>query len=140
MQVQVAGLRFEPAGKILQYNVRSLELDRGDKCVAESNFGLAVATVVIPPEGKHFKSQPSDLKRVIRKATLHDLEQAEGYKYDANEALNICREFVQQHQLPMTRAHKAPAPGNRSGRQDRRRRRRPAARRCLPGWVHAPAL
>ncbi|MCZ6873871.1 MAG: stage 0 sporulation family protein [bacterium] len=101
MQVQVAGLRFEPAGKILQYIVQSLVLDRGDKCVAESNDGLAVATVVIAPEDKHFESQPTDLKRVIRKATLHDLDQAEGYKYEANEALNICREFVQQHQLPM---------------------------------------
>ena len=101
MQVQVAGLRFEPAGKILQYAVQSLELDRGDKCVAESSYGLAVATVVIPPETKHFDSPPPDLKRVIRKATLHDLEQAEGYKAEANDALDICRAFVQQHQLPM---------------------------------------
>jgi cell fate regulator YaaT (PSP1 superfamily) len=101
MQVQVAGIRFEPAGKILQYDVQSLELDCGDRCVAESNNGLALATVVIPPAPKSFASQPSDLKRVLRKATLRDLEQAEGYIQEAKAALVLCREFVHQHHLPM---------------------------------------
>jgi len=101
MQVQVAGIRFEPAGKILQYDVQSLELGCGDKCVAESSNGLALATVVIPPASRSYNAPPSDLKRVLRKATLSDLEQAEGYKQEAKNALALCREFIHQHHLPM---------------------------------------
>jgi cell fate regulator YaaT (PSP1 superfamily) len=101
MQVKVAGIRFEPAGKILQYDVHALELDCGDKCVAESNNGLSVGTVVIPPATQDFDAQQHSLKRVLRKATLRDLEQEEGYKREATAALDLCREFVQQHGLPM---------------------------------------
>lgn len=101
MQVQVAGIRFEPAGKILQYDAQSIELALGDKCVAESNNGLAVATVVIPPKPTDFDAQPSELKRVLRIATLRDLEQEEGYKQEAAAALELCREFVHQQDLPM---------------------------------------
>ena len=101
MQVQVAGIRFEPAGKILQYAVQSLALDRGDKCVAESDSGLAVATVVIPPDTKEIDSQRSALKRVIRKATLRDLQQAEGFKQRAVDALKLCQQYVRDHGVQM---------------------------------------
>ena len=49
MQVEVAGLRFKPGGKILQYTSNGLQLQRGEKCVAESENGLEIATVVLPP-------------------------------------------------------------------------------------------
>ena len=49
MQVEVVGLRFKPAGKILQYEAQGLALHRGEKCVAESENGLEIATVVLAP-------------------------------------------------------------------------------------------
>ena len=49
MQLEVVGLRFKPAGKILQYVANRLALHRGEKCVAESENGLEIATVVLAP-------------------------------------------------------------------------------------------
>ena len=49
MNVEVVGLRFKPAGKILQYDADGLALHRGEKCVAESENGLEIATVVLAP-------------------------------------------------------------------------------------------
>ena len=49
MNLEVVGLRFKPAGKILQYVANGLALHRGEKCVAESENGLEIATVVLAP-------------------------------------------------------------------------------------------
>ncbi len=50
--MDVVGIRFKPAGKILQYAAEGLSLQRGDKCVAESENGVEIATVVLPPEAR----------------------------------------------------------------------------------------
>src|SRR5262245_45848796 len=49
MSIEIVGLRFKPAGKILQYATNGLALYRGEKCVAESDNGLELATVVLAP-------------------------------------------------------------------------------------------
>ncbi len=97
----VAGIRFKPAGKVVQYLVESLPLERGDKCVAESENGLEIATVVVPPRDLTPDASTSGYKRVLRKATVQDLERAEGYRQRADEALALCRQRVQETGLPM---------------------------------------
>jgi cell fate regulator YaaT (PSP1 superfamily) len=101
MPVNVAGIRFKPAEKVLPYVVGSLALDRGDKCVAESDHGLEIATVVVPPRAMHIDPQQQGLKSILRKATAQDLERAEGYKRRANDALTMCRRRIQETGLPM---------------------------------------
>jgi cell fate regulator YaaT (PSP1 superfamily) len=101
MPVKVAGIRFSPAGKILQYAAEDLPLECGDKCVAESDNGLEVATVVIPPRVLSLDPPQQTLKRILRKASARDLEQAEGYSQRATEALDLCRQRVQETGLPM---------------------------------------
>ena len=76
MQLEVVGLRFKPAGKILQYVANRLALHRGEKCVAESENGLEIATVVLAPHTVDLQEEQHDLKAVLRKATLQDFEQA----------------------------------------------------------------
>ena len=101
MSVNVAGIRFHPAGKILEYVAPSLDFERGDPCVAETDNGLEIATVVMPPREKFLDPQQQNLKHILRKATLADLDQAEGYKQQAKMALDLCRRRVTEMALPM---------------------------------------
>lgn len=99
--VKVAGIRFRPAGKILQYAVHELTLEPGDKCVAESEDGIEIATVVMPSRSADNASAHQTFKPIIRKATVRDLEREEAYKQRAGEALVLCRRRVQETDLPM---------------------------------------
>jgi cell fate regulator YaaT (PSP1 superfamily) len=101
MQVEVTGLRFKPSGKILQYTTNGLQLHRGEKCVAESENGLEMATVVLPPHQVEVAAPPQTLKPVMRKATLADFERLEAQKQHAQEAFQLCRQRVQDVNLPM---------------------------------------
>jgi cell fate regulator YaaT (PSP1 superfamily) len=99
--MEVVGIRFKPAGKILQYSTEALSLQRGDKCVAESDTGLEIATVVLPPQETDADPAHTSIKPVLRKASLEDLERAEGYKAQAEHAFALCRNRIADMQLPM---------------------------------------
>jgi cell fate regulator YaaT (PSP1 superfamily) len=101
MHIEVTGIRFKPTGKILQYAANALALERSDKCVAESENGLEIATVVVPPRLVHADTVEQPLKPIVRKATVHDLEQAEGYQEQAREAFALCRARIREIDLPM---------------------------------------
>ena len=49
MDLEIVGLRFKPAGKILQYVANGLALHRGEKCVAESENGLKLPLLCSHP-------------------------------------------------------------------------------------------
>jgi cell fate regulator YaaT (PSP1 superfamily) len=101
MQVAVVGLRFKPAGKILQYDAQGLALYRGEKCVAESENGLEIATVVLAPRTVELPSGQHDLKAVLRKATLQDFEQAEALSQRGKETFTLTRNHIREVGLPM---------------------------------------
>jgi cell fate regulator YaaT (PSP1 superfamily) len=99
--MRVVGLRFKPTGKILQYAANTLDLQPSDKCVAESENGLEIASVVIAPRELDIEAQGHSLKAVLRKATVDDLELAEAYKAHAKEAFALCRRRIRETGLPM---------------------------------------
>lgn len=101
MQIEVVGLRFKPAGKIVQYAANGLALYRGAKCVAESENGVEMATVVLAPHMVEYQPGQQEIKPVLRKATLEDFEQAEAYSQRAKEAFALCRRRIQEVDLPM---------------------------------------
>src|SRR5207244_7253374 len=93
--------RFKPAGKILQYSGSGVTLHRGEKCGAESENGLEIATVVLAPHAVDLEAEQHDLKAVLRKATLQDFEQAEALSERAKEAFTLCRSRIRDVDLPM---------------------------------------
>ena len=101
MQIEVVGLRFKPSGKIVQYAANGLTLYRGEKCVAESESGVEMATVVLAPHAVDIQAEQHDLKPVLRKASLHDFEQAEAMSQRAKDAFALCRRRIQEVDLPM---------------------------------------
>jgi len=101
MQIEVVGLRFKPSGKIVQYTANGLALYRGEKCVAESESGVEMATVVLTPRAVDVQAEQHDLKPVLRKATRRDFEQAEALSQRARDAFALCRRRIQEVDLPM---------------------------------------
>lgn len=101
MQIEVVGLRFKPTGKIVQYTANGLALYRGEKCVAESEHGIEMATVVLAPHAMDLQAEQHDLKPVLRKASMRDFEQAEALSQRAKDAFALCRQRIQELDLPM---------------------------------------
>jgi cell fate regulator YaaT (PSP1 superfamily) len=99
--MDVVGIRFKPAGKVLQYAAEGLALQRGGKCVAESENGVEIATVVMPPYEIEADAEQTSIKPIIRQASVEDLEQAEAYKSQAREAFDLCRQHIQEMAVPM---------------------------------------
>jgi cell fate regulator YaaT (PSP1 superfamily) len=101
MQIEVVGLRFKPAGKIVQYAANALALHRGEKCVAESENGVEMATVVMASHTVELQGRQQEIKPVLRKATREDFEQAEALSQRAKEAFALCRQRIREVDLPM---------------------------------------
>ena len=99
--MDVVGIRFKPTGKVLQYAAEGLALQRGEKCVAESENGIEIATVVMPPYEIEAEAEQTSIKPVLRLASVEDLEQAEAYKEQAREAFDLCRQRIQEMAVPM---------------------------------------
>ena len=99
--MDVVGIRFKPTGKVLQYAAEGLSLQRGEKCVAESENGVEIATVVMPPYEIEADAEQTSIKPVLRPASVEDLEQAEAYKEQAREAFDLCRQRIQEMAVPM---------------------------------------
>jgi len=99
--MDVVGIRFKPTGKVLQYAAEGLSLQRGEKCVAESENGVEIATVVMPPYEIDAEAEQTSIKPILRLASVEDLEQAEAYKEQAREAFDLCRQRIQEMAVPM---------------------------------------
>lgn len=99
--MDVVGIRFKPTGKVLQYAAEGLPLERGEKCVAESENGMEIATVVMPSHTVEIKTDYTSVKSVLRRATVTDLEQAQAHKEQAQEAFELCRQRIQSMNVPM---------------------------------------
>jgi len=96
---EVIGVRFKSCGKIYDFEVNGVEVNKGDLVVAESEFGLTIGNVI--KERYTVEAPERELKRVIRKATEEDLlQQQENIKLEA-EAKDYCLERIMARGLTM---------------------------------------
>jgi cell fate regulator YaaT (PSP1 superfamily) len=96
---EVVGIRFKSCGKIYDFEVNGVDVNKGDFVIAESEFGLTIGSVIME---RHAVEAPErELKKVIRKATEEDLlQQQENLKLEA-EAKDYCIERIMARGLPM---------------------------------------
>src|SRR5262245_34306821 len=78
--VPAVGIRFQPSGKIYEFDPGPLILERDDRVVVETERGPALGTVIVPPR---LRPRVRGLRRVIKKADARDL---------AREDANLQRE------------------------------------------------
>lgn len=99
--ITVVGVRFKKSGKIYYFDPNGLDIKSGYNVIVETVRGIEFGECVIGPKEIREEEIISPLKNVIRKATEEDVEKHKENKRKQEEALNICLEKIQKHDLPM---------------------------------------
>lgn len=96
----LTGVRFRSSVKIYYFDPGDIEnLTIGTKIVAETERGITIGKVVIPP--RDLEPPSTELKKIMRIATKEDIEQYKKNLLDEKEAFKICLELIEKHNLPM---------------------------------------
>ena len=96
---EIVGVRFKSCGKIYDFEINGIDVNKGDLVVVESDLGLNVGNVVIE---RHIIEEPErKLKKVIRKVTEEDLQQKQENKNLEIEARDNCLERIMARGIPM---------------------------------------
>jgi cell fate regulator YaaT (PSP1 superfamily) len=99
---RVAGVRFKPAGKIYHFDCEGIEdLKQDDPVIVETIRGIEFGRAAVGPREISEDQLVLPLKKVLRKATPQDIEVHQNNKSKEKEALEICKQKVKEHQLPM---------------------------------------
>ncbi len=99
---KVVGIRFKPAHKVYYFDPTGFEdLKTGEYVVVETNKGLEVGRVVIPPREVSKDRISKPLKGIKRRATAWDLTQMDYHKRQEPEALEKCRRIAKKLGLPI---------------------------------------
>lgn len=97
----VVGVRFRRAGKIYYFDPANHLLYKGDKVIVETARGLEIGDVVQEKKEVAEKNLVLPLKKVIRKATDADVEQARENQEKEKEAIHRCTQKIKEHNLEM---------------------------------------
>jgi cell fate regulator YaaT (PSP1 superfamily) len=97
---EVIGIRFKNCGRIYDFEVNGLELQKGSRVIVESEFGLSIGTVVDGVR-RHVENPEKELKKVLRLAGEEDLRQKKENQQFEKEARDFCLERIMARGLPM---------------------------------------
>lgn len=97
----VVGIRFKSAGKIYYFDSGDMELQAGEAVIVETIRGVEYGEVALKKRDVDEEQLVLPLKKVIRKANEEDQITYQRNKEKEAEALEICREKVRIHSLPM---------------------------------------
>jgi cell fate regulator YaaT (PSP1 superfamily) len=89
------GVVFSPGGKVYSFDPGGLELAWNQKVICQTSRGQELGRVVAP-EQTPGPDAPTDLKRVIRRATELDLEMLEANKVEARKAMRVFRDVIRE--------------------------------------------
>jgi cell fate regulator YaaT (PSP1 superfamily) len=97
----VVGIRFKKAGKVYYFDPGQLKLAENDHVIVETTRGLEFGRVVIGPREVKDEDIVAPLKPVQRKATPQDEAKVKDNEAKEAEALRVCQQKIQAHNLPM---------------------------------------
>jgi len=93
----VVGVCFRPTGKVYYFSARGLNLQAGERVVAETSRGRELAEVVsTTPQGERAKGK---LKPILRRATATDMGRGEENRLREEEARRVCQRLLRQMAL-----------------------------------------
>ncbi len=98
---KVAGVRFKPAGKIYDFDSGAFVLQVGDSVIVETEQGLGLGIVTIPPENYEDPENRRNLKQIFRIATTEDFRKREENRVLEQNAHNFCLECIKSLDIKM---------------------------------------
>jgi cell fate regulator YaaT (PSP1 superfamily) len=101
---KVVGIRFKHAGKVYDFDSGAFVLNRGDHVIVETEQGLGMGMVVIPPtpyDESAARQSTKPLKKVFRMANPDDFSQREKNIETENKAHTYCLSCIRELGLKM---------------------------------------
>ncbi len=95
----VVGVCFKPTGKVYYFSAKGLELQAGDRVVAETTKGQELAEVVSLGAPGRGRGSREKLKPILRVASDEDTQNGEANKQRADEARRVCQRLLAQLEL-----------------------------------------
>ena len=99
--INVIGVRFKKAGKIYYFSPSEFKIKKGNYVIVETARGIEFGECVIGIKEIEEEEIVSPLKSVIRIADEKDILRHKENKEKEKEALNICLNKIQEHNLDM---------------------------------------
>lgn len=102
MSQTIAGLRLKRLPQITYYDATGFEdLQVNEFVIIDTDKCREAARVVIAPRDLQSISINTPVRPILRRATAFDLSQWQQLKLHEDEALALCKEHVEKHNLPM---------------------------------------
>ncbi len=101
MMTKVVGIRFKPGGKVYDFDPGHFVLHPGDHVIVETQLGLGMGMVAIPPEVKETAPEAPPLAKVFRMAQQDDFLQQKKNAEAEKDAHEYCQKCIRQLDLHM---------------------------------------
>jgi len=98
---EIIGVRFKAGGKQYYFDPQGLKITNGQKVIVETDKGLEYGTCVRANGFVEDEAVVQPLRPVIRLATDKDEKQIQDNRKKEKEALRVCQQLVEHHQLDM---------------------------------------
>ena len=98
---EIIGVRFKAGGKQYYFDPNGLKLTPGQNVIVETGKGLEFGTCVRANGFVPDESVVQPLRPVVRMATQEDEKQVNENRRREKEALRICQQLVERHELDM---------------------------------------
>lgn len=99
--IRVVGVRFKKAGKIYYFDPGDIDVPFNDFVIVETSRGVEFGHVALGPKEISEEDIVAPLKEVLRVATDEDFDINRENKRKAKEAMEICKEKIEEHELLM---------------------------------------
>ena len=99
--VKTVGVRFKKAGKIYYFDPDELQINAEDNVIVETIRGIEFGEVVLGVREVPEEQIVAPLKKVLRVATEEDKKIYRDNKNKEKDALSICLQKIQHHNLDM---------------------------------------
>jgi cell fate regulator YaaT (PSP1 superfamily) len=94
--IRAVGVVFSAGGRVYSFDPAGLELAWNEKVVCQTSRGHELGRVVKAGHALRGPA-PQPLKRVVRRATERDLEQARENEVEAKGAMRVFRDLLKEH-------------------------------------------
>lgn len=98
---RLVGVQFSRAGKVHSFDAGTEELVIHDLVMVEGEKGPIIGKVIVPVFEKNTKEVPTNIKKVLRKASAEDIEKSQRNKEEAMNAFHLCQKKIVEHGLEM---------------------------------------
>ena len=98
---EIIGVRFKAGGKQYYFDPNGLRVTPGQTVIVETGKGLEFGTCVRANGFVPNESVVQPLRPVVRMATAEDEKQVEENRRREKEAMRICQQLVERHELDM---------------------------------------